>query len=155
MGRLHPNNYLDIGPRPNRIGGTSGQYSTFSGQLMLLPPSLRGLGQAFEQTNFGQYVPPLMGSTSPFAPATDTTGAIVATQFGTPSANSGYTINPDGSISATSFITSNQTAAAAQQMFGTPPSAPGTPQPTTTNLTPWLIGGVAALVLLMGMASHR
>lgn len=45
MGRLHPTNYLEIGPQPNRIGGTTGQYSTLSGQLMLLPPSLRGLGQ--------------------------------------------------------------------------------------------------------------
>lgn len=45
MGRLHPTNYLEIGVRPNRIGGTTGQYNTLSGQLMLLPPSLRGLGQ--------------------------------------------------------------------------------------------------------------
>jgi hypothetical protein len=45
MGRLHPTNYLEIGVRPNRIGATSGQYNTASGQLSLLPPSLRGLGQ--------------------------------------------------------------------------------------------------------------
>lgn len=44
MGRLHPSNYLEIGGRPNRIGGTTGQYNTLSGQLALLPPSLRGLG---------------------------------------------------------------------------------------------------------------
>lgn len=45
MGRLHPSNYLEIGVRPNRIGETSGQYNTLGGQLSLLPPSLRGLGQ--------------------------------------------------------------------------------------------------------------
>jgi hypothetical protein len=45
MGRLHPANYLEIGRRPNRIGATTGQYNTLSGQLSLLPPSLRGLGQ--------------------------------------------------------------------------------------------------------------
>ena len=44
MGRLHPSNYLEIGTRPNRIGATSGQYNTLSGQLSLNPPSLRGLG---------------------------------------------------------------------------------------------------------------
>ena len=48
MGRLHPTNYLEIGPRSNRIGGTTGQYNTLSGQLMLLPPSLRGLGQTVQ-----------------------------------------------------------------------------------------------------------
>ena len=57
MGRLHPTNYLEVGHRFNRIGGTSGQYSTFSGQSMLLPPSLRGLGQQMAQTQFGQYAP--------------------------------------------------------------------------------------------------
>lgn len=45
MGRLHPTNYLQIGYRPNMIGATTGQYNTLSGQLSLLPPSLRGLGQ--------------------------------------------------------------------------------------------------------------
>lgn len=45
MGRLNPTNYLQIGTRPNRIGATTGQYNTLSGQLSLLPPSLRGLGQ--------------------------------------------------------------------------------------------------------------
>lgn len=45
MGRLHPANYLQIGLRPNQIGATTGQYNTLSGQLSLLPPSLRGLGQ--------------------------------------------------------------------------------------------------------------
>lgn len=44
MGRLHPTNYLQIGHRPNMIGATTGQYNTLSGQLSLLPPSLRGLG---------------------------------------------------------------------------------------------------------------
>jgi hypothetical protein len=44
MGRLNPTNYLDIGRQPNRIGGTTGQYNTLSGQLSLGPPSLRGLG---------------------------------------------------------------------------------------------------------------
>lgn len=54
MGRLHPSNYLEIGGRPNRIGGTTGQYSTLSGQLALLPPSLRGLGNAIPVWNFRQ-----------------------------------------------------------------------------------------------------
>ena len=50
MGKLHPTNYLQIGYRPNMIGATTGQYNTFSGQLSLLPPSLRGLGQvSFEE----------------------------------------------------------------------------------------------------------
>ena len=44
MGRLHPSNYLEIGPRPTRIGATTGQYNTLSTQLSLLPPSLRGMG---------------------------------------------------------------------------------------------------------------
>jgi len=52
MGRLHPTNYLEIGPRSNRIGGTTGQYNTLSGQLMLLPPSLRGLGQDTTEASF-------------------------------------------------------------------------------------------------------
>jgi hypothetical protein len=60
MGRLHPTNYLEIGPRQNRIGGTTGQYNTLSGQLMLLPPSLRGLGQDTTEASF-----PFLTSTLP------------------------------------------------------------------------------------------
>ena len=65
MGRLHPTNYLQIGYRPNMIGATTGQYNTLSGQLSLLPPSLRGLGQAQQDdltaalADFSKITPPV------------------------------------------------------------------------------------------------
>ena len=150
MGRLHPANYLEIGSRPNIIGGTAGQYNTLSGQLSLLPPSLRGLGQF----NFAAAAPT-------FA------------QMGQPAgAGSGYTINADGSISASTFnvdipasgtpaYTTDASGALVPTSFSqyapsspitpyTPP--PGaTPPPSRTNYMPWIIGGVFVMVLLMGM----
>lgn len=53
MGRLHPTNYLQLlhAPMPGSRGHSTGQYNTVSGQLALLPPSLRGLGQAVDTSN--------------------------------------------------------------------------------------------------------
>lgn len=62
MGRLHPSNYLEIGLRPNRIGGAAGQYNTLSTQLSLLPPGLRGMGMIMGRRGLGQSsVTPIIG----------------------------------------------------------------------------------------------
>jgi hypothetical protein len=156
MGRLHPTNYLEIGLHsPNRMGGTSGQYNTMSGQLMLYPPSLRGLGQAFEQTNFAQYAPAFG---SPSLIGAPTTGAFVATQFAPPTGQpSGYTVNPDGSISASTF-TVDMPANPFSPSPSSQPIAPalggggaGAGQPGMQQALPWILGGAAGLILLMGM----
>ena len=153
MGRIHPTNYLEIGPRPNRIGATSGQYNTLSGQLSLLPPGLRGfrgLGQGVATSSFSQYAPSFaqLGTNVNTGYATTDTGGIVATSF-TPdlptTTGSGYVINADGSISATSFTPDLPASPIGPYAPGVPAALP------TTNYAPWIIGGLLGVVLLMGM----
>ena len=121
MGRLHPTNYLQIGYRPNIIGATTGQYSTLSGQLSLLPPSLRGLGQGAQCPSTKQ----LMGIVDYTDPC----------QLGSLAQSLGPYLVP-----------TNGTAPAAPA-----PTAPAAPAPTAlSNYLPWIIGGALFLVLLTG-----
>lgn len=85
MGRLHPANYLEIGSRPNRIGAAAGQYNTLSGQLALLPPSLRGLGRdlpvwswrpRFWRRGLGQSTEDILAQMQGYAQTQLATGAV-------------------------------------------------------------------------------
>lgn len=157
MGRLHPANYLEIGSRPNLIGGTSGQYNTLSGQLSLLPPSLRGLGQNF---NFAAAAPTFAQMGQPAGTGsgyvTNPDGSISATSF-TPdiptSSTPAYTTDASGALVPTSFAQYAPSAASAGLAPYVPPAGMTPPPPVTTatKYLPWIIGGVFGVILLMGM----
>lgn len=137
MGRLHPTNYLQIGYRPNMIGATTGQYNTLSGQLSLLPPSLRGLGQGAMCPSTQQ----LMGNYDPLDPCQNlpTGSSPLAAQFGTAAGT--LMLQPGGANLVPYLMPGGATL---------PPGGTATgsiPQPTT-NYLPWIIGGALLLVLL-------
>lgn len=157
MGRLHPSNYLEIGGRPNRIGATAGQYNTLSGQLSLLPPSLRGLGRFWRRGlgfNFASDLPPNMftGGSGGSGYTTDATGALIATSI-TPnfSGSSGYTTDASGALVATDFLLPSTNpfssyGSGASGGGGSPAAAPT----GLSNQTLMLIAGGLLLVALMG-----
>ena len=166
MGRLHPSNYLEIGGRPNRIGATAGQYNTLSGQLSLLPPSLRGLGRFWRrglgQYNFAQSTP----TWSQFAAGTagtygasgltvdQSTGGLIATSV-TPnfSGSSGYTTDSSGALVATDFSSAAGAVGNPFSSYGSSASGGGGSAPTPTgisNQTLMLIAGGLLLAALMG-----
>ena len=127
MGRLNPTNYLQIGVRPNQIGATTGQYNTLSGQLSLLPPSLRGLGQTAVDINTLWNLPMNPISLTP----TSDSSVNLSTLY--PAAAAAY----------------QGTASGAAPLGAGLPASPG----TKPNWTPWiiLIGGV----LLFGLMGAR
>lgn len=130
MGRLHPTNYLQIGTRPNQIGATTGQYNTLSGQLSLLPPSLRGLGQGAPCPSTQQ----LMGNYDPLDPCQN----LPPTSSPWASAVGMLALQPGGAALVPYLPVSAGGGGAQYQ-----------PQPTT-NYLPWILGGALFLVLLGG-----
>lgn len=133
LGRLNPTNYLQIGTRPIMFGATTGQYNTFSGQLSLLPPSLRGLGQS-------DFVGPVDIN---FLPTDSSPWATPAGQLA---------LQPGGTALIPYLPASAGGGGFPYQAPGTPaPGAPAAPPAKpTTNYLPWILGGAAFLVLMMG-----
>lgn len=126
MGRLHPTNYLEIGPRPNRIGHTTGQYNTLSGQLSLTPPSLRGFGQS--SADLTQLYPAPSG-------AYDTSSSVDLTQL-YPAPAAAYQGATSGAAPIGFYVAGT----------GSSPSA----KPTMPTWLPWALGGAVALLFLSG-----
>lgn len=126
LGRLNPTNYLQIGTRPIMFGATTGQYNTLSGQLSLLPPSLRGLGQS-------DFVGPVDIN---FLPTNPSPWATPAGQLA---------LQP-GAAALIPYVPASEGGGGFQyQAPGTPPAPAAKP---TTNYIPWIIGGALLLVLL-------
>jgi hypothetical protein len=155
MGRLHPTNYLEIGIRPNRIGATTGQYNTASGQLSLLPPSLRGvrgLGQSIplcaDVTPDPNFVGPIQ--CDPSAGPLNTSGAPSVWQLANLPTNPSVWNTPIGQatlMGAGPGITVAQLMASGQIPI---PKTPPTPTPTDiSKYLPYIIGGGFLLVLLL------
>ena len=152
MGKLHPTNYLQIDYRPNMIGATTGQYNTFSGQLSLLPPSLRGLGQlplcrditptpGFVgpiqcDPSGGPMTVPLQGGCAPSDVVCQAMNLPVSSPFATPAGM--LALQPGGAALAPYLPVSAGGAGAQYQL------------PTTTNYIPWIIGAALFAVLLSG-----
>lgn len=146
MGRLHPSNYLEIGGRPNRIGATTGQYNTLSGQLSLNPPSLRGLGawrRHFWRHGLGQSADTYQ-IIGPPSPGVDPSTTAILNQMYANAATSG---NPPADYGTGANILNPATGQVLPGVF----TAAG--QPTATgidNNTLLLIGGGLLILLLAG-----
>lgn len=138
MGRLHPTNYLQIGVRPNQIGATTGQYNTLSGQLSLLPPSLRGLAmRTYGARGLGQH------------PLSDVVSVTSNLETGTtPGGGVTLAYDPNAPTYVLSDFPLPGTAAAAAAAGAA--STPAAPKPTVTNYIPWIIGAALFVVLLTG-----
>ena len=136
LGRLNPTNYLQIGTRPIMFGATTGQYNTLSGQLSLLPPSLRGLGQGAMCPSTQQ----LMGNYDPLDPCQNLPSS---SPWATPA---GQLALQPGAAALIPYVPVSEGGGGAQyQVPGTPPAPSAKP---TTNYIPWIIGGALLLVLL-------
>lgn len=165
MGRLHPTNYLEIGGRPNLIGGTAGQYNTLSGQLSLLPPSLRGLGAPvwswrprFWRHGLGQgdpfaCVPGVVGTGGcPQAASGQTTDQIMAQLNASAAASIAAGATP-ASVGAGTSLTAADIAAINATNVANPVVGPGSGNVVLSNTTVLLIGG--GLLLLVLLAGRR
>ena len=138
MGKLHPTNYLQIGSRPNMIGATTGQYNTLSGQLSLLPPSLRGLGQGAPCPSAQQ----LQQIYDPLDPCQ--MNLPISSPFASPA---GQLMLQPGGAALVPYLPVSAGGGGAQYQA---PTTPLITPPTTTNYIPWIIGAALLAVLLGG-----